>query len=75
MSRTPLLQRLIFKALDDAGLNYHVEIGKKHRKLYVEGKMVFVYSHGANVSKDIHQIKSLIRRMHDVDHQRPIRGA
>lgn len=67
-TRVPQLQRLIGAALDAAGIDYHVEIGKKHRKLYVGGKMVMVFSHGACARKDIDKVKSLIRRRQDADH-------
>ena len=71
-TRVTQLQRLIAAALDNAGLAYRVEIGKKHRKLYVEGKMVMVFSHGACARKDIDKVKSLVRRAQDADHRRTI---
>lgn len=71
-TRVPHLQRLISAELTAAGLEHHVEIGKKHRKLYVEGKMVMVFSHGACARKDIDKVKSLVRRAQDADHRRTI---
>ena len=64
-TRVTQLQRLISAALDKAGLACRVEIGKKHRKLYVEGKMVMVFSHGACPRKDIDKVKSLVRRIQE----------
>lgn len=55
-------QRLIDKELKGTGLEYRFECGPKHRKLFIEGKMVLVFSHGANAQGDILNIKSHIRR-------------
>ena len=58
------IQRLIEKEIRKAPakLDYYFENGPKHRKLYIEGKMVMVFSHGANESADIARIRSFIRR-------------
>lgn len=78
MSKTRIthLHRLIAAELQADGLDYRVEIGKKHRKLYVEGKMVMVFSHGACARKDIDKVKSLVRRtMEHADHRGAVHGA
>lgn len=58
------IQRLIEKEIRKAPVKlvYHFENGPKHRKLYIEGKMVMVFSHGANENADIARIRSFVRR-------------
>lgn len=57
------IQRLIEKEIRKAPVKlvYHFENGPKHRKLYIEGKMVMVFSHGANENADIARIRSFVR--------------
>jgi hypothetical protein len=58
------IQRLIEKAIKDAPvkLEYRFENGPKHRKLFIEGKLVMVFSHGAKETADLARIRSFIRR-------------
>ena len=68
-------QRLIEKDLKRAGLAYRIECGPKHRKLFIEGVLATVFSHGANAGGDILNIKSHIRRALDrknADKGRPV---
>lgn len=64
MSRTipTKMHRLVTDTLRDSGLSWRIDIGKKHRKLYIEGKLALVFSHGAHQQHDLNQIKSIIRR-------------
>lgn len=58
------IQRLIEKEIKKSPvkLDYRFENGPKHRKLFIEGKMVMVFSHGANENADIARIRSFVRR-------------
>ena len=56
------VQRLIDKMLRDTGLDYHFKCGPRHRKLYIEGQMVLVFSHGAEANSDLNDVRSIIRR-------------
>ena len=68
------IQRLIEKEIKKSPvkLDYRFENGPKHRKLFIEGKMVMVFSHGACARKDIDKVKSLVRRKQDADHGRAV---
>lgn len=74
--RTTKIHRLITRALASSGLDYRIDTtGKKHRKLYIEGRMVMVFSHGACGSKDIGLLNSFIRRAQEAknaDHPRAV---
>ncbi len=62
--RTTRIQKLIEKEILKAPvvLAYRFENGPKHRKLFIEGKMVMVFSHGPNENADIARIRSFVRR-------------
>lgn len=67
--RTPKNQREIERMLKQAGLPYTIESGQKHRKLFVRGEMVLVFSHGAHSNNDLRQITSLIQRDQNANQQ------
>jgi len=60
--RPTRFQRRIQRALDEAGLEWNIVSGKKHRKLYVGGRMIMVFSQGTAESRDIERVRSFIRR-------------
>lgn len=66
------LQRDVVSLLRKTNFSYRVEIGKKHKKLFVEGKLVMVFSHGASAEKDVGHLKTILRRMNDADHRRSV---
>lgn len=76
--RVTRIQRLIERELEGTGLEHRVECGPKHRKLYIEGAMVMVFSHGANESADVNRIRSFIRRAlerKNANSGRPVQGS
>lgn len=56
------MHRLIGEALEKTGLRWHIHSGKKHRKLFIEGRLAMVFSHGAQQNHDFGQIRSIVRR-------------
>lgn len=69
--RVTRFQRRIQRVLDEAGLDWSIVSGKKHRKLYVGGRMIMVFSQGTAESRDIERVRSFIRRAKDAD---PVRA-
>lgn len=65
--RPTRVQRSIQRALDEAGLDWNIVSGKKHRKLYVGGRMIMVFSQGTAENRDIERVRSFIRRAKDAD--------
>lgn len=60
MSRVGKVEREIRQALKDTGLVWRIEIGGSHRKIFLEGMMIAVFSHnegsehgGGSASKNI----------------------
>lgn len=69
------IQRLIQDALKATPLDWSIDgHGAKHRKLYIEGKMVMVFSHGEGDSRDIERVRSFIRRAMERRNADPIRA-
>lgn len=70
-------QRIIGKMLQESGLEYHFKCGPRHRKLYIEGTMVFVFSHGSQANNDLDHVRSYIRRAQErknANSGRPVSG-
>lgn len=55
-------QRVLQNLLRDTDLDWRIENGKKHRKLYIEEEMVMVFSHGPCTHNDMDRVRSFIRR-------------
>lgn len=75
-TRTTGFQRQIEREFAGTGLDYRIgATGKKHRKVYIDNRMVMVFSHGACCSRDLRLVKSIIRKAieaKNADHPRPI---
>lgn len=69
------IQRLIQAALRETPLSWSIDgHGRKHRKLYIEGRMVMVFSHGEGDSRDIERVRSFIRRAMEKRNADPVRA-
>lgn len=61
-------ERKAIALLKEAGLTYRLENGSKHRKLFVEGKLVAVFSPGGGSSarkgdRQFPYVKAMIERL------------
>lgn len=74
--RTPKCDRVIERVMrDHCELPWHVDYGPKHKKLFIDGRMVQVWSHGANARLDEKALTRTIKKaIENANHQRTIRG-
>lgn len=58
-------ERYIARLLKKTSLTWSVDTVGKHRKLYIEGEMVLVFSQGPTKAFDMGRLRNLIRRKQD----------
>lgn len=52
--------REIERVLRKAGVNYRIETGTRHRKLYVNDRMVLVFSNGTKLRQNDDRLRAII---------------
>lgn len=74
--RTPKCDRVIEGVMRECcTLPWKIDYGPKHKKLYIDGQMVQVWSHGANARLDEKALKRTIKKaIADAHSKRTIRG-
>lgn len=73
--RTPKCDRVIEGVMRSCcTLPWKIDYGPKHKKLYIDGQMVQVWSHGANARLDEKALKRTIKKAIEYAHnQRTLR--
>ncbi len=66
-SKPSRLERNVRDFLKGQSLPWEIRLGGKHHKVYIKGKMVMTFSHGAQSSRDIVLLKSIVRKITDAD--------